>query len=541
MKKQEAEATAAASQGVKVSRRDFLKQSLVASAGMAGMAGVGLLSGCAPKTSGDGSQENTSISAADVNWDKETEVLIVGFGAAGSAAAIEAQEAGAKVTIIEMASSGGGCAVINGGFIYLGGGTPTQKQLGIEDSAENMYSYYLAAVGQNASQEAVKLICDDSLATYDFCMKLGIKFDGVLDDGHVSYGREGLALCYTGNEKARAYRSLATPVPRGHVAGPGGVIGFAPMVSYVEGAGVEIIYDTEVTQLIQDENARVVGVKARSGSETVYVKATKAVVLAGGGFTGNAEMVWGDTNLIHRAGVAIQGPNEYGQTIKLGQSIGADVAQMGNPMLGFTVYALGADACKGILVSQSGRRFIAEDEYGAWVGEKIMQLGPTTYMLFDAALKASYDKGFEGQSESDRGAALTPLASGDTVAEVAAAAGIDPVVLENTVSFYNLCAEKAEDPEYGKEDVYVVPLSTPPYYIFGAGTESCYYESQGGLKIDIDTHVLDVNGEPIPALYAVGRCTGGLTYGHYPASGSSMADCFTFGRIAGRKAAAETA
>lgn len=83
-------------------------------------------------------------------------------------------------------------------------------------------------------------------------------------------------------------------------------------------------------------------------------------------------------------------------------------------------------------------------------------------------------------------------------------------------------------------------LQTPPSTLAPTDPESAFYTSEGGLKTDVESHVISVSGDVIPGLYAAGRCSS-LIYGHYMGSGTSIADCITFGRIAGQNAAAETA
>ncbi|MEG0756964.1 MAG: FAD-binding protein, partial [Raoultibacter sp.] len=85
---------------------------------------------------------------------------------------------------------------------------------------------------------------------------------------------------------------------------------------------------------------------------------------------------------------------------------------------------------------------------------------------------------------------------------------------------------------------YLSALENGPFHAFALGSETCYTASCGGLKIDLDAHVIDMSGNVIPGLYAAGR-NAGTIYGWYMGSGSSMADVLTFGRIAGQNAAAE--
>ncbi len=493
------------------SRRQFLSGALALGTAVA----AGSLMGGVP-----------AAMAEEATWDMESEVVIVGFGGAGSAAAIEARKAGAEVLILEMGETGGGSTVLNGGFIYLGG-TDLQAKLGIEDDVEEMYKYLSTAAGEYANKDAIKLLCDQSPDIYNWCLEVGITFPEVLDEGHVSHGRDGLGLTYTGNERARAFRDIAKPAPRGHVVGATGQGFFGPLSAAVEASGAQIVFNAEAKHLVVDESGRVVGVQAVVDGVDQFVRATKAVILAGGGFTNNAEMVFANFPYTCQPGNPVSNPNENGTCIKMGQEIGADLYGMSSTQFGNSIYSVGEEACKGILVSQNARRIIAEDEYGSFVGDKIMQNGPAAYLIIDSALKGVFD---EAGSE--------PIAEGETVEDLAGAIGIDPVTLANTVESYNIAVANGEDGECGKDAQFLQAIEQAPFYAYDYSSENCYYMTQGGLKIDLDAHVINVFGEVIPGLYAAGRSSD-ITYGHYMGSGTSMLDCFVFGRIAGQNAAAE--
>ncbi|MFC6672061.1 FAD-dependent oxidoreductase [Marinobacterium aestuariivivens] len=79
------------------------------------------------------------------HWDIETEVAVVGFGGAGSCAAIEAARAGASVQVFEAFSAAGGSTALSGGEVYLGGngGTPIQKKFGFDDSTGDFFNYLM--------------------------------------------------------------------------------------------------------------------------------------------------------------------------------------------------------------------------------------------------------------------------------------------------------------------------------------------------------------------------------------------------------------
>ena len=99
-------------------------------------------------------------------WDREADVVVIGFGAAGACAAIEAAEAGCEVLVLERASGGGGTSALSTGQIYLGGGTRIQQVCGFEDSPEEMFKYLMASCGPGADEAKIRLYCDNSVAPF---------------------------------------------------------------------------------------------------------------------------------------------------------------------------------------------------------------------------------------------------------------------------------------------------------------------------------------------------------------------------------------
>ena len=112
----------------------------------------------------------------DINWDDEADIVIVGLGAAGSCAAIEAREAGADVLVLERASGGGGLTASAAGHLYLGGGTRVQKAVGVEDSVEAMFTY-LMAVTPKPDEAKIRLYCDESVSHFDWLVERGVPFN----------------------------------------------------------------------------------------------------------------------------------------------------------------------------------------------------------------------------------------------------------------------------------------------------------------------------------------------------------------------------
>lgn len=510
---------------VEYARRDIARTSLLAGLSVATLGTLNV------HAADLGATVSQAAEAPADNWARESEVVVVGLGAAGSAAAIEAKRAGADVLVVEASENGGGSTVMCGGFIYLGGGTPLQEQFGVQDDKEEMFKYLAAAAGPYANPDGIRVYCDKSLETYDFCINAGIKFGETLNPGHGKSRTPGVGLTYSGNELQVPFRDIAVPAPRGHSTGEdGGAAIFEPLKATVENENIEVLYSTKATDLVCDENGRVVGIIVEHDGLSERIRAKKAVVLAGGGFTANEDMVKDNTVYTNPYGRAIANPYEDGSCIKMGQKVGGDLFGMPMTQYSRAIYYIGSgdtDTCKAILVDKRGRRLISETSYGSFIGRAIMENGPDCYLVYDSSLKDIYDA-----------MNCSPEYEGGTVEELAEAIGIDSACLQNTVDFYNSLCEAGEDRQFGKEPEFLTPLVTPPFYASYCGSSTCPFMTQGGLKIDTGSHVINVNGEVIPGLYAAGRCSD-IIYGFYMGSGTSVADALTFGRIAGQNAAQE--
>src|SRR6185369_13582095 len=109
-------------------------------------------------------------------WDREADVVVVGFGCAGACAAIEAAEAGADVLLLERAGGGGGTSAMSGGLIYMGGGTPVQEACGITDTPEEMFTFLMAACGPEADDAKVRVFCEESVGHFHWLERHGVPF-----------------------------------------------------------------------------------------------------------------------------------------------------------------------------------------------------------------------------------------------------------------------------------------------------------------------------------------------------------------------------
>ena len=506
-----------------LSRRAFL--GFGAAAGLA--AGAGLL-GCAPKGESTGGD---AVSAGDVKWDNEADVVICGFGGAGAAAAIEAAGGGAKTIVLEKSTAGGGATALSGAYVLLGGGTALQKACGIEETPENFRAYFEAALGHSRNQKLVDVYCDQAVATYDWLVEHGVPYDETIEL-NAPVGKPAVSLVYSGNEYAAEYAALATPTPHGHLPhreeGQRGDALFNPLATAAQDAGAEIVYNCEAKKLVIDDSGRVAGVMALSGGKEAYYKAAKGVVLTTGAFTMNDEML-ADYCPEMLLGGKTGSPEDMGTGIKMGLDAGADLRSMDKYDPSLSPYLLSDALTKGILIGHRGLRFVSEDNYYRWVGLEIFNREPdTAYIIIDESVRTELPTEGYGVVEMK--------ASADSIEELATLIGVTPEALTNSVERYNSLCEGGTDFDYHKQEKYLQPIKEAPFHAVFFGAAMGGSLTLGGLKINENAQVISTEGKPISGLYSAGRTSCGV-FGEYAGSGTSIGDGLIFGRIAGRNAA----
>lgn len=143
------------------------------------------------------------------------DVIVIGNGDAGAAAAIEAADGGAKVLLLDR-SYGGGASALSGGIVYAGGGTEQQKQAGYNDTPENLFNYLKQEAGDAVDEATLRSFCEQSPGMIMWLEKQGAQFAGGVAPYKTSYPTDDYYLYYSGNEKAYPYNLTAEPAPRGH-------------------------------------------------------------------------------------------------------------------------------------------------------------------------------------------------------------------------------------------------------------------------------------------------------------------------------------
>lgn len=469
-----------------------------------------------------------------MSWDYQKDVVVIGYGIAGACAALEAIRANSDVLVLERASGGGGASAASSGIFYLGGGTPVQEACGYDDDAEEMYKF-LAASTECADKQMVRDFCLGSVEHFNWLESLGVPFERTSFKGKAVFLNTSECLFSTGNEKVWPYPLIARPAPRGHkVAGIGenaGAEAMKAILARCEEAGVPAFYDCNVTELLQDENAHVVGVKAVKDGREIRILARKGVIVSTGGFNLNNEMVRQHVPLMSDTAEPLGIPGNDGAGVRLGQGVGAATEAMGGIIATASIYPPG-QLIKGILVNRNGERFVAEDSYHGRTAAYIMeQPEQTAYLIVDSEIFA-YPEITSAQHA---------LIDGwDSIEEMEAGLSLPEGALSNTIEKYNADAVKREDAIFHKSSEWLKPLNEGPFAAFDVSFNKSIYlfMTLGGLKTNRHAQVLDKDGNVIPGLYAAGACSAHIPQsGKSYASGMSLGPGSFFGRVAGKHAA----
>lgn len=520
----------------------------------------------------------------------EYDVIVVGFGAAGAAAAIEAADHGARVLVLDR-GYGGGATALSGGILYAGGGTQEQHDGGYDDSVRNMRSYLEQEVGDAVTGETLDRFCQDSPGLIAWLKEQNVPFKGgPVSTYKTSYPTDEFYLYYSGNEKAYPYVNHAQPAPRGHrVVAPGmgsGKVLFERLSASAKAKGVEFIPLARVHGLIKRED-RVVGVRyramdpkhpnarwhsmltkatAKAGTwmpgavKGVLAKAERlwdggalegevhapAVILAAGGFIHNRE--WIERFAPAFTKISPLGTvGDDGAGIALGLSAGGVTDKMGN-VTAWRFLAPPSAFLEGLTVGADGRRIANEDLYGATHGNVMMrEFRGTGWAVYDAQTWKKVRGQIRTQTQLFQRLQLAYLLTtghkkSHSIEELASKNGIDPAGLRRTIDAYNeAVTDGTGDPAHKQPDL-CAPITTGPFYSINISAgSSIFYPvpglTLGGLVIDESTgRVVRCGGGNVPGLYAAGRNAVGICSNSY-VSGLSLSDCIFSGRRAGADAA----
>ena len=494
------------------------------------------------------------LTPKDMGWDKETDVIIIGYGLAGAVAAITAHDAGGRVLIVEKQAKDSHCSLssISGGWIL----SPSD----VNGAIEHMTALCRAGdidTGWTDS-DTIRAWAEYAVENKDWVRRLGGKIELYCKATEYPQlrGAESMELWRYQGSGLRMMQFIYDQVSR---------------------RGIDVIYQLPAQRLMTDESGCVIGVRVldiQSRKET-NIRALKAVILCSGGFEADEQMKLQYLKMypVYFTG----GMANTGDGIKMAQEVGANLWHMNccsarlvgkfpDFPLAFHIDFGGAGwtlrQVRGVkektvagfvIVDRYGRRYMNENlklhaafyELTPYDTHRLEYPRVPSYHIFDRrrmecspiCLSASGAAGphqlYKWSQDNITELSKGWIIKGETVTDLAAKIGVPPSNLENTLELWNHHCQEGKDRDFSRDNVDLVPIDSPPFYavkLFPGGPNT-----QGGPRRNAQAQVIDPFGQRIHGLYSAGEC--GSIYGMlYPVAGGNLAECVAFGRIAAENA-----
>lgn len=448
------------------------------------------------------------------------DVLVIGAGACGLAAAIAAADAGAEVAILEKMDRPGGNSALSTGSIPAAG-SRFQREAGIDDTPERLVADLTAIAGESDHPTLLAHLARESAPTVEWLID------------HV-----GCRL-----KLVTAYKHIGHSVPRLHApVSRRGQDLVDDLIAAVERRGIALATGNKVIRLLGSSDG-ITGAEIELPTGEREVIAAAKVILATNGYAG-------DKALVERFCPDIAGARYFGalgstgEAIRWGEALGAGLGNMAayqgyaavadphGSLLSWTTIEKG-----GVLVDANGRRFGDESAGYSGFTPNVMAAGPGCAAIFDQRI---FD--VAAQEEEFRELAnYGGFKRGDTIEAAAQAMGLDKGTVAGEVAAYNAAARGEQRDTHGRRDFGLAPL-IGPFYI--CRIVPGLFHTQGGLMIDTEARVLRRDGVPIPNLFAGGGAAVGISGARGAAgyaSGNGLLTAIALGRIAGLTAARELA
>jgi len=471
----------------------------------------------------------------------EADLVVIGSGASGLAAALTAAEGGTKVIVFEKQRSLGGTSNFFFGMFAVE--SEMQRQRYIDYSRDEAFRRIVEYSHWRANARLVRAFVDESGPTISWLQKNGVEFS---DATALSPG------------SPRTY----------HVLRGQGAAVVKALVTAAKEKGVDLRSGTPVKKILR-KGDRITGVIVEENGEEVEV-AAKAVVVASGGYANNKEWIKKYTGFdLDVNAISIGNVDKTGDGIRMAWEVGAAEDGMGVLEL-FRVGPMGPgfelqgqiellSAQPDLWVDPRGERFCDESIafYDTSNGNANARYKEGyTWSVFDESIKEQViEKGIErglGITDNPPGTrpvnfdkelnatlerGTTEVFVADSVEELAKKMGVDPAVLKATVDEYNGFCEKGHDDLFAKDQKYLRPFKGPKYYAVRCHT--VFLGTLGGVKINERIEVIDKKGKTIPGLYAVGLDAAGMwgdSYSIKDSTGAAAGFATNSGRIAGKNA-----
>jgi fumarate reductase flavoprotein subunit len=469
------------------------------------------------------------------------DVVVVGSGVSGLAAALEAAQGGVRVIVFEKQPSLGGTSNFFEGMFAVG--SAMQKEKYIAYSSDQAFKNFMEYNHWRVNARLVRSLINRSADTIDWLKTLGVEF---------------LEVTINMPDAPRTY----------HVVKGRGQAVVKALVLKAKDEGVSIRTAAPVQQIVKGKRGPSGVVVELDGKDTEV--ACRAVVIASGGYANNAEWIRKYAGLeLGRTVMPMGNVGKMGDGIRMAWEMGAAAEGMGvlhlirvapcSPEFPFMNTVEGAAIQPVLWVDPNGERFC--DEGIAYYDTSLGNVNSRykqgfTFCLFDDAIKKHFiEKGvFRGMGTvvppgcklHDLDEQLRHFLSlnskeffgANSIEELARMMEVDPQVLKATVDRYNSFCTQGRDEEFAKDPEYLLPLNGPRFY--AAKARTCFLGTMGGIKVNHKTEAVDEYGTPITGLYAAGLDAGGLhaeSYSMRDTSGIASAFAAISGRVAGENAA----
>ncbi|MBM6859753.1 flavocytochrome c [Clostridium saudiense] len=453
--------------------------------------------------------------------EKTADVIVVGAGGAGLAAAVSASQNGANVIVIEKMPSVGGNTIISGSG-YNAVDPKRQEPLGIEDSIELHYTQTFEGGDKLANPDLVRTLVENAYPALEWLESLGME--------------------YTDN----LITVLGGLFPRGHKpVKPLGTGYVDAYMNYINNNNVEVMVETKAEELIIKDGVVTGIIASGANGNKVTLNANNGVILATGGFGANVEMRQKYNEKWPTLDETIKTTNAPGATgdgLVIAEAVNANLVgmneiqllPMGDPTTGSLSGKVGVGVASNIFVNKEGNRFVAEDERRDVMTMALYE--QTDKWLWEIVDADTYET---PESKNNFNQTITELVEqgivikADTLEELAEKINVPYENLKASLDKYNEAVDNQGGDEFGRK-ILEQKIDTAPFY---AGPRSItVHHTMGGLEINTSAEVINKDGEIIEGLFAAGEVTGGI-HGSNRLGGNALADITVFGKIAGENAA----
>ncbi len=527
-----------------VSRRDFFRQGTALAAAPLGLAQV--------------------IKPNRFRADYTADIVVAGGGASGLAAAVSARDNGASVIVIDENHDFGGHAMLSGGRISLGGGTPLQKKYGVEDSVEQVFldhTDHRNPLFKYADRALVRMWANENLPTFDWLVENGIRFNDIPPQKvwNESVPRNFTALRFSDDINQT-------------INGRGGSGVVRPLEASARKKGATFLASHKLVRLLTaaPNAGPVYGVVAQHNGKDVTIRATKGVILCTGGHTSDVEFRrLFDPRLTEE--YQVTGEPWSRQTAageRLAMAVGASLWGTANQQNGLAITKTKHIGCrygyvnlkwdpKSPMFAQAKATGLTVNDYQNLIlvnqtGARVWNEVDSSEAFFDACLGTNGTTNGTGGGgpiwaifDADGAAreVWDPKApnvdpdgyffSANTLSELAAKivnpyqrAPMSGPTLEAAVARYNQFVDAGKDADFGKPSPKY-KIARAPFY--AAWSTPILHDTLTGLRINTKCQVLDMRSQAISGLYAAGECAGGFGL-------HGLTRVLVFGRVAGREA-----